>query len=79
MHFSNEFPMKNCNNTNCVGKNETLNLTIEYLIAKYDHFGLRQILASWVIALEDKEDSDPPWSCLKFITVSRLFVETNTF
>ena len=69
--------MKNSDNTNSIGKNETLNLTIEYLIAKYDHFGFRQIEASTAGALEDKEDSDPPWSCLKFITVSRLFVETN--
>ena len=58
-------------------KNETLNLAVEYLIAKYDHFGFSQIEASRAGALEDKEDSDPPWSCLKFITVSRLFVETN--
>ena len=71
--------MKNCNNTNSIGKNETLNLTIEYLIAKYDHFGFRQNEASRAGALEDKEDSDPPWSCLKFITVSRIFAETNIF
>ena len=71
--------MKNCNNTNGIGKNETLNLTIEYLIAKYDHFGFRQNEASRAGALEDKEDSDPPWSCLKFITVSRIFAETNIF
>ena len=69
--------MKNSDNTKSIGKNETLNLTIEYLIAKYHHFESRQILAGRVAALEDKEDSDPPWSCLKFITVSRLFVETN--
>ena len=69
--------IKNCNNFNGIVKNEALNLTIEYLIAKYDHFESRQILAGRVAALEDKEDSDPPWSCLKFITVSRLFVETN--
>ena len=71
--------MKNCNNTNSIGKNETLNLTIEYFIAKYDHFGFRQNEASRAGALEDKEDSDPPWSCLKFITVSRIFAETNIF
>lgn len=71
--------MKNSDNTNSIGKNETLNLTIEYLIAKHDHFGFGQIEASRAGALEDKEDSDPPWSCLKFITVSRLFVETNIF